>query len=88
MLSSHRIKSLIETDDSLVTFKADTSLHSSPAAAYLRELGAPGIPLIIVDGPGLNVPLQAGFYTVESLIAMIERARQYQTGGRNPGEEL
>ena len=88
MLSSHRIQSLIETDDSLVTFKADTSLRSSPAAAYLRELGAPGIPLIIVDGPGLNTPLQAGFYTEESLIEMIERARQNQTAGQNPHEAV
>lgn len=75
MLSSSRIKSLIESDESLVTFKADTSVASSVAAAYLNELGAKGIPLIVIDGPGTSEPLLADFYTVDSLIELIDKAR-------------
>lgn len=75
MLSSDRIRELVETDDQLVTFKADTSVSSSPGAAYLRELGAKGIPLIVVDGPGVEEPLLADFYTTDTLIDMINQAR-------------
>lgn len=75
MLSSSRIKTLVETDDTLATFKADTSVSSSVAAKYLSELGAKGIPLIVVDGPGVEQPILADFYTAESLIEMIDRAR-------------
>ena len=75
MLSSSRIKDLIESDESLVTFKADTSVASSVAAAYLNELGAKGIPLIVIDGPGSGGPLLADFYTVDSLIELIDKAR-------------
>ena len=75
MLSSSRIKDLIESDKSLVTFKADTSVASSVAAAYLNELGAKGIPLIVIDGPGINEPLLADFYTVDSLIELIDKVR-------------
>lgn len=79
MLSSDRIQSLIETDNSLATFKADTTVSSSPGSAYLKELGAKGIPLIVVDGPGVDTALQAEFYTVESLIEMIDQARGVKT---------
>ena len=75
MLSSNRIQSLIENDNSLATFKADTTVSSSPGADYLKELGAKGIPLIVVDGPGVDTALQAEFYTVESLVKMIDQAR-------------
>lgn len=75
MLSSSRIKDLIESDESLVTFKADTSVASSVAAAYLKELGRNGIPLIVIDGPGMSEPLLADFYTTDSLIELIDRAR-------------
>ena len=75
MLSSSRIKNLIESDESLVTFKADTSVASSVAAAWLNELGAKGIPLIVIDGPGTSEPLLADFYTVDSLIELIDKAR-------------
>ena len=75
MLSSSRIKDLIESDKSLVTFKADTSVASSVAAAYLKELGAKGIPLIVIDGPGISEPLLADFYTIDSLIELIDKAR-------------
>ena len=75
MLSSSRIKDLIESDESLVTFKADTSVASSVAAAYLNELGAKGIPLIVIDGLGMSEPLLADFYTVDSLIELIDKAR-------------
>ena len=78
MLSSTRIKSLIESDESLVTFKADTSVSTSVAAAYLKELGATGIPLLVIDGPGVQEPILAEFYTPESLIEMIDRARTTQ----------
>jgi hypothetical protein len=79
VLSSDRIQSLIETDNSLATFKADTTVSSSPGSAYLKELGAKGIPLIVVDGPGVDTALQAEFYTVESLIEMIDQARGVKT---------
>ena len=75
MLSSSRIKDLIESDESLVTFKADTSVASSVAAAYLNELGAKGIPLVVIDGPGSSEPLLADFYTIDSLIELIDKAR-------------
>ena len=75
MLSSTRIKVLIESDESLVTFKADTSVASSVAAAYLNELGAKGIPLVVIDGPGISEPLLADFYTTDSLIELIDKAR-------------
>ena len=75
MLSSSRIKNLILSDESLVTFKADTSVASSIAAAYLNELGAKGIPLIVIAGPGINEPLLADFYTIDSLIELIDKAR-------------
>lgn len=75
MLSSSRIKDLIDSDESLVTFKADTSVASSVGAAYLNELGAKGIPLIVIDGPGVSDPLLADFYTADSLIELIDKAR-------------
>jgi thiol:disulfide interchange protein len=75
VLSSSRIKDLIESDESLVTFKADTSVASSVAASYLKELGAKGIPLIVIVGPGVSEPLQADFYTADSLIELINEAR-------------
>ena len=75
MLSSDRIKQLIESDQSIVTFKADTSVASSVAAKYLNELGAKGIPLIVIDGPGTDLPILADFYTAESLIQLIDEAR-------------
>ena len=75
MLSSNRIKQLIDTDPTLVTFKADTSVASSVSAKYLNELGAKGIPLIVIDGPGTTEPILADFYTVDSLIQLIEKAR-------------
>ena len=75
MLSSNRIKQLIDSDESLVTFKADTSVASSVAAKYLKQLGAKGIPLIVIDGPGVSEPILADFYTAESLIELIDRAR-------------
>ena len=76
MLSSSRFKDLIESDESLETFKADTSVASSVAAAYLNELGAKGIPLIVIDGPGVSEPLLADFYTTDSLIELIDMARK------------
>jgi thiol:disulfide interchange protein len=75
VLSSSRIKQLIESDESLVTFKADTSVKSSEAAKFLNELGAKGIPLIVIDGPGVSEPILADFYTADSLIELIDRAR-------------
>jgi len=75
VLSSDRIKQLVDLDESLVTFKADTTLSSSVAAGYLKELGAAGIPLIVIDGPGVDEPLLADFYTTDSLVALIEQAR-------------
>ena len=75
MLSSSRIKTLIDADESLVTFKADTSVVTSSAAAYLKELGAKGIPLLVIDGPGVDEPILAEFYTPDSLIELIDRAR-------------
>jgi len=75
VLSSDRIKQLIESDESLVTFKADTSVASSVAAKYLNELGAKGIPLLVIDGPGTSKPILADFYTAESLIELIDQAR-------------
>lgn len=75
MLSSNRIQQLIETDPTLVTFKADTSVASSVSAKYLNDLGAKGIPLIVIDGPGTTEPILADFYTVDSLIQLIEKAR-------------
>ncbi len=75
MLSSSRIKELIDSDESLVTFKADTSVATSAAAAYLQQLGAKGIPLIVIDGPGVTEPILADFYTTDSLIELIDRAR-------------
>lgn len=75
MLSSSRIQSLVENDDTLATFRADTSVSSSVAAKYLKELGVPGIPLIVVAGPGVDKPLLADFYTTDSLMEMIDRAR-------------
>ena len=75
MLSSNRIQQLIETDPTLVTFKADTSVASSVSAKYLNDLGAKGIPLIVIDGPGTSEPILADFYTVDSLIELIEKAR-------------
>ena len=75
MLSSDRIRQLIESDQSIVTFKADTSVASSVAAKYLNQLGAKGIPLIVIDGPGTDQPILADFYTAESLIQLIDEAR-------------
>ena len=77
MLSSNRIKQLIDSDESLVTFKADTSVASSTAAKYLKQLGAKGIPLIVIDGPGMSEPILADFYTADSLIELIDRARAH-----------
>ncbi|MEZ6059807.1 MAG: hypothetical protein R3C19_05550 [Planctomycetaceae bacterium] len=74
-MSSNRIRQLVESDESLVTFKADTTVNTSVAAQYLTELGAKGIPLIVVDGPGVDKPQLADFYTTESLIELIDRAR-------------
>ena len=76
MLSSDRIKMLLESDSTLATFKADTSVASSVSAKYLNELGAKGIPLIVIDGPGTNEPILTDFYTVESLIEQIDKARK------------
>ncbi len=75
MLSSDRIRQLVETDESVVTFKADTTVRTSVASAYLKELGALGIPLIVVDGPGVTEPLLAEFYTADSLVELIDQAR-------------
>lgn len=75
MLSSDLIKTLIDTDPTLVTFKADTSVASSISAKYLNELGAKGIPLLVIDGPGTDTPILADFYTADSLIELIEKAR-------------
>jgi thiol:disulfide interchange protein len=69
------MKELIETDESIATFKADTSVYSSVAAKYLKELGAKGIPLIVIDGPGVNEPILAEFYTFDSLTGLIDQAR-------------
>ena len=81
MLSSDRIQSLVETDETLAILNAAISKDSSPADMYLKELGAKGIPLIVVDRPGLDSALHAEFYTVDSLIEMIDRARQIETAG-------
>jgi thiol:disulfide interchange protein len=75
VLSSDRIKQLVESDATLATFKADTTVASSAAAAYLKELGMTAIPLIVVDGPGVPKPLMADTYTADSLVTMIEQAR-------------
>lgn len=75
MLSSKTIENLIESDPALATFKADTSVAGSPSAIYLEQLGAAGIPLIVIDGPGVSEPIQASFYTANSLIEMIDQAR-------------
>lgn len=74
MLSSNQIRDLVATDKTLVTFKADTSV-AGPSSNFLEELGAAGIPLIVIDGPGLTEPIQSSFYSVSSLIEMIDQAR-------------
>lgn len=75
MLYSKRIESLVRDSDDLATFKADITTHDSPAKAYFNELGERGIPLLIVDGPGVKAPLITGFYTTDDLINMVNQAR-------------
>lgn len=75
MLSSDRIRKLVESDETLVTFKADTSVASSVASKYLSEIGAKGIPLIVIDGPASASPIFADFYTADSLIELIDSVR-------------
>jgi thiol:disulfide interchange protein len=75
VLSSDTIRKLVETDKRINSLKADTTISSSEGSAYLQQLGVRGIPLIVVDGPGVPAPLLADTYTVESLLQMIEAAR-------------
>ena len=74
-MSSERVTSLVRDANDIATFIADTTVSSSKSAKYLAELKVPGIPLLVIDGPGMKKPVLAEFYTADSLIKMLDEAR-------------
>lgn len=60
----------------VVAFKADlTSDEAAGWAMVKTELKQPGIPLLVIWGPGLSSPWTSGAYTIDEVVETIARAK-------------
>jgi len=58
---------------------ADLTSTSAPGWETLRDLGQTGIPLLVIDGPGLERPWMSNAYTAQQVMEALDRA-----SGANP----
>ncbi|MBX3324155.1 MAG: thioredoxin family protein [Phycisphaeraceae bacterium] len=59
----------------VVPMIADLTSRNAPGWARLESLGQTGIPLLVIDGPGLASPWQANAYTPAQVMEAIAAAR-------------
>ncbi len=60
---------------SVIPMVADLTSRNAPGWARLESLGQTGIPLLVIDGPGLDSPWQANAYTPAQVMEAIAAAR-------------
>ena len=53
---------------------ADLTSTAAPGWTTLRDLGQTGIPLLVIDGPGLSEPWMANAYTSQQVMDALDRA--------------
>ncbi len=53
---------------------ADLTSTSAPGWTTLRDLGQTGIPLLVIDGPGLSEPWLSNAYTAQQVMETLDRA--------------
>ncbi|MCL4741852.1 MAG: thioredoxin family protein [Phycisphaerales bacterium] len=63
----------------VVPMTADLTSTSAPGWDTLRDLGQTGIPLLVIDGPGLETPWLSNAYTAQQVMDALDRA-----SGANP----
>lgn len=59
----------------VVSFKADVTADEAPGWKLIEELKQPGIPLLVIWGPGLDKPWESTAYTVSQVLDTIAKAR-------------
>lgn len=59
----------------VVTVTADLTSRKAPGWDKLKELGYTGIPLLVIDGPGITEPWTSNFYTSEQVLEALAKAR-------------
>ncbi len=59
----------------IVTVTADLTSRKAPGWDKLKELGYTGIPLLVVDGPGMSTPWTSNFYTSDQVLEALSKAR-------------
>jgi len=59
----------------VVTVTADLTSRKAPGWDKLKQLGYTGIPLLVIDGPGIAEPWTSNFYTSDQVMAALSKAR-------------
>ncbi|MCW5775759.1 MAG: thioredoxin family protein [Phycisphaeraceae bacterium] len=59
---------------SVLPMTADLTSTSSAGWTTLRDLGQTGIPLLVIDGPGLSEPWLSNAYTAQQVMEALDRA--------------
>ena len=74
VLLSESVKEALSHDD-VVAFEVDTTNAGSPGDVKFKSYGVPGIPFIVIEGPGVSDPLTNTFPGPAWVVDAIEKAR-------------
>lgn len=82
VLNTDRINATL-TRENLIAFRADLTNRKAPGYKLLAEFGEVGIPLLTVEGPGVDRAWKSNAYTVDQVIAAVDAAsaRRAAAGG-------
>lgn len=74
VLDSESVKAALSSND-VVVMEVDLTSRKAPGWAKLTALGQTGIPLLVIQGPGLPQPWLSNAYTSEQVLAAMTQAR-------------
>jgi thiol:disulfide interchange protein len=73
VLHNRKITALL-AGENIVPMKVDLTGNNPPGKAKLREVGSLTVPLLVVFAPDGRPVFKSDFYTVDQVIAAIEKA--------------
>lgn len=74
VLNLNPVRSVLEADD-VVMIRVDLTSTRAPGWDKLRAYGQTGIPLLVIEGPGLDRPWMSNAYTSDQVLRAIDAAR-------------
>jgi len=73
VLQTQQVKDAIKINQ-VQTFRADVTSRKAPGWDRVRALKQPGVPLLVIWGPGLTEPWLSNAYTIQQVVDVLARA--------------